>query len=70
MLTHSSTNLYLPKNKWQPYDTDSESSDDPENDHNIVLMPSNLSHSSKNATKLSYPSENSIQPPYQPEYLS
>ena len=58
--THSSIST---ENKQQAYDTDSESSDDLENSHNIELMPSYSSHSSENPTQLSHPSENSIQPP-------
>ena len=58
------------ENEQQSYDTDSELSDDPENNHNIEPMSSNSSHSSENPIQPSYPSENSIQPPYQPECSS
>ena len=58
------------ENKQPAYDTDSESSDDLENSHNIELMPSYSSHSSENPTQLSHPSENSIQQSYQPEFSS
>ena len=58
------------ENKLQSYDTNSELSDNPANNHNVELMPSHSSHSSENPTHPSYPSENSLQPPYQPECLS
>ena len=58
------------KNEQQSYDTVSKLSDDPENSHNIELMSSHSSHSYENPIQLSYPSENSIQPPYQPECSS
>ena len=61
--TYPFNNQSISKENKQPYDTNSESSDDLEKNHNIELMPSHLSHSSENPTQLSYPSENSIQPP-------